>query len=135
MPIFYIGPADYLTVGFERVLLYLTVGFERVLQEYNTTTCGPIYFGKPPNNSHKKEPDLTIVTTLYPNDFYYYDSSTEKLKKVAMIYQHLLNNPKYIFIRHEDAPVLEGEYATNVYFLTPLHNRYIVPSYFPPTIV
>ena len=121
IPIFYIGPTDYLTVG-----------FERVLQEYNTTTCGPIYFGKPPKN---EEPNLTIVTTSYPNDFYDDSSTTAKVNEGDGKYRHLLNNPKYIFICHEDAPFLEGEDATNVYFLTPLHNRYVVPSYFPPSIV
>lgn len=107
IPHFYVGPEDMLTVG-----------FESILQEYNTTTCGPIYFGKPNN------PDLTIVTTSYPNDF---DPSDKHQ------YHKLINDPRYIFICHEDAPFLEQ--TTNVFFLTPLHNRYIIPSFFPPTLV
>jgi len=109
IPHFYVGP-DYM----------LTVGFERVLREYNATTCGPIYFGTP-----EVDPHLTIVTTSYPSDF----QPGHKRQ-----YHNLINDPRYIFICHEDAPLLE-ENATNVFFLTPRHNRYIVPSFFPPAFV
>ena len=111
IPHFYVGP-EYM----------LTVGFERVLREFNdTTSCGPIFFGEPTN------PDLTIVTTAYPSNF---DTSSGNKKQ----YQPLINDPRYIFICHEDTPFLE-ENATNVFFLTPLHKRYIIPSFFPPAIV
>lgn len=106
-PHFYVGHPDMLTMG-----------FERVLQEYNTTTCGPIFFGVPSN------PHLTIVTTSYPDNF----RPDHQLQ-----YHTLLNDPRYIFICHEDAPFLEN--TTNVFFLTPRHNRYVIPSFFPPSIV
>jgi hypothetical protein len=108
IPQFYIGPDEMLTVG-----------FEKVLEEYNTTTCGPLFFGKPPTNPH-----LTIMTTSYPAHF---EPTHQKQ------YHKLINDPRYIFICHEDAPQLEN--VTNVFFLTPRHNRYIIPSFFPPTIV
>ncbi|KAL7549459.1 hypothetical protein ACHAWF_012726 [Thalassiosira exigua] len=108
IPHFYIGPWEMLTVG-----------FEDVLREYNTTTCGPLFFGKPP-----VEPSLTIVTTAYPTNFAIDDPKQ---------YHKLIGDPRYIFICHEDAPFLEN--ATNVFFLTPRHNRYVVPSFFPPSIV
>eukprot|EP00571_Detonula_confervacea_P008119 CAMPEP_0172317966 /NCGR_PEP_ID=MMETSP1058-20130122/33441_1 /TAXON_ID=83371 /ORGANISM="Detonula confervacea, Strain CCMP 353" /LENGTH=393 /DNA_ID=CAMNT_0013032665 /DNA_START=340 /DNA_END=1521 /DNA_ORIENTATION=+ len=108
LPHFYIGPEEYLTSG-----------FESVLQEYNTTTCGPIFFGTP------KDPQLTVVTTSYPSDF---EPSSKRQ------YHKKINDPRYIFICHEDAPSLE-ENASNVFFLTPRHNRYIIPSFFPPALV
>ena len=111
IPQFYVGPSEMLTIG-----------FERVLQEYNKTTCGPIYFGTP------KEADLTIVTTSYPSNF----DIDDKDKKG---YYNLINNPQYIFICHENGPPELEENATNVYFLTPSHKRYIIPSFFPPSLV
>ena len=105
-PHFYIGPAD--------MMLH---DFKKVLSEYNTTTCGPIFFGEPP------EPDLTIITTSYADSF----------KDPATIAK--LNDPKHLFICHNDAPHLEGDNASSVFWLTPHHSRYVVPSYFPPTMV
>ncbi|KAL7529322.1 hypothetical protein ACHAXR_002903, partial [Thalassiosira sp. AJA248-18] len=110
IPHFYVGPE-----------VMLTRGFERILQEYNTTTCGPIFVGAP-----NEDPHLTIVTTSYPNDFE---------PGHVRGYHKLINNPKYIFICHEDAPPSLEENATNVFFLTPHHSRYIIPSFFPPTLV
>mmetsp|Transcript_9039 Transcript_9039/g.22064 ORF Transcript_9039/g.22064 Transcript_9039/m.22064 type:complete len:474 (+) Transcript_9039:301-1722(+) len=111
-PHFYVGPDEMLTIG-----------FENVLREYNTTTCGPIFFGTP------KISHLTIVTTSYPSEF----GPGGPIEK----FYNRINDPRYIFICHEDAqsyPFLEDN-ATNVFFLTPLHRRYIIPSVFPPSIV
>mmetsp|Transcript_5700 Transcript_5700/g.12354 ORF Transcript_5700/g.12354 Transcript_5700/m.12354 type:complete len:447 (-) Transcript_5700:217-1557(-) len=115
IPHFYIGPLDMLTPS-----------FEQILTEYNTTTsCGPIHFGTPPPQNNNN-PHLTIVTTSYPNDF---EPDHERQ------YHKLINDTRYIFICHEDAPTSLEVSAMNVFFLTPLHKRYIVPSFFPPTIV
>jgi hypothetical protein len=90
---------------------------KKILQEYNRTTCGPIYF-----TSEKPEAtDLTIVTTSYPKNF-----------EDDPNYLGLINNSSYIFICHEEDLFLE-ENATNVYFLTPHHKRNILPSFFPPS--
>ncbi|KAL7546114.1 hypothetical protein ACHAWF_013452, partial [Thalassiosira exigua] len=117
LPEFYIGPADKLSSG-----------FQRVLEEFNRTTCGPIYFGTPPKNTDGRQ-QLTIVTTSYPKYF---------APSHPLGYYNLINNPRYVFICHEDPGekyALLEENATNVYFLTPKYKRYIVPSYFPPTLV
>ncbi|KAL3759058.1 hypothetical protein ACHAWU_008667 [Discostella pseudostelligera] len=108
IPHFYIGPEGFLGPG-----------FQRILREFNTTTCGPIFFGKP------EDPNITIVTTSYQHNFM--DNETE------IQYRALINDTRYIFICHDDHPSLE--YAENIFFLTPSHKRYIVPSYFPPSLV
>ena len=87
-----------------------------VFAELNKTSCGPIFFGTP------STPDLTVVTTMYK------DSFNENYKKE-------LRDPSKIFICHDDAPALEGDNVTNVYWLTPRHSRYVVPKFSPPTIV
>jgi len=113
IPHFYIGP-----------MKWLTPGFIRILEEYNTTTCGPIFLGTP-----RDPPDLTIVTTSYPDNF----NPENRLPKVKNFKK--INDPKYIFICHEEAPLSLEENATNVFWLTPRHERYVVPSFFPPAIV
>jgi trehalose utilization protein len=47
----------------------------------------------------------------------------------------MFNDSRNINICHNDAPTLEGDNVTNVFWLTPRHSRYVVPKYFPPTIV
>ena len=108
VPSFYVGPSHYLTHG-----------FEKVLAKYNETTCGPIYLGTP-----ESRPDLTVVTTTYPNNF-------EEGSK----YWQLRNDPRYIFICHEDGGERLEANASSVYFLTPKHTNHLVPDYFPPSIV
>lgn len=116
IPHFYVGPREYLTPG-----------FERILREYNTTTCGPIFFGTP------ESPNLTIVTTAYESNFRGNPKVRRRYGKYHRPGKWLLNDPRYIFICHDDAPSLEN--ASNVFFLTPRHERCIVPSFFPPSIV
>ncbi|KAL7516387.1 hypothetical protein ACHAWX_001411 [Stephanocyclus meneghinianus] len=108
IPYFYFGPESF--VGSD---------LRRILHEFNKTTCGPIYIGTPSTQ------DVTLHTTTYATDWYGKNKDFEYLEK--------LNDERHIFICHNDAPIVEG--ANNVFFLTPLHNRYIVPSFFPPTIV
>mmetsp|Transcript_15573 Transcript_15573/g.32942 ORF Transcript_15573/g.32942 Transcript_15573/m.32942 type:complete len:479 (+) Transcript_15573:169-1605(+) len=115
IPHFYIGP-----------MKFLSQGFLRILEEYNTTTCGPIFLGTPPRYD---DPDLTIVTTSYPKHF----NPENRLPKVKNFKK--INDPKYIFICHEEGPPSLEENATNVFWLTPRHERYVVPSFFPPAIV
>ena len=107
VPHFYIGPDGFISLA-----------LKKIIQEYNRTTCGPIYF----TSEKPKTTDLTIVTTSYPKNFAFSNDS----------YLGLINNSNYIFICHEEDLFLE-ENATNVYFLTPRHKRHILPSYFPPT--
>ena len=108
VPSFYVGPSDYLTLG-----------FEKVLAKYNETTCGPIYLGTP-----KSRPDLTVVTTTYPGNF-----------EEGSDYWQLRNDPRYIFICHEDGGERLEANASSVYFLTPKHTNHLVPDYFPPSFV
>lgn len=116
-PRFFLGP--------ERHILS---GTRRILREFNDTIapiCGPLFIGSPSELGETKEPDLTVVTTTYPIQL----GGDSKDPKQA----HLVNDERYLIICHEDARFLEN--ATNVYFLTPLHRRYIVPEYFPPSFV
>lgn len=108
IPYFYFGPESF--VGSD---------LRRILHEFNKTTCGPIDIGTPSTQ------DVILHTTTYATDWYGKNKDFEYLEK--------LNDERHIFICHNDAPIVEG--ANNVFFLTPLHNRYIVPSFFPPTIV
>ncbi|KAL3783599.1 hypothetical protein HJC23_002103 [Cyclotella cryptica] len=108
IPHFYFGPESFVRSD-----------LRRILQEFNETTCGPILIGTP------STPDVTLHTTTYATDWYGRNKEFDYLEK--------LNDERHIFICHNDAPIVEG--ANNVYFLTPLHNRYMVPSFFPPTIV
>ncbi|KAL3756381.1 hypothetical protein ACHAWU_003454 [Discostella pseudostelligera] len=108
VPHFYIGPEGFLSSG-----------LQEILREYNTSTCGPIFFGSPEN------PNLTIVTTSYKGNFIGNETTSQ--------YRTLINDTRYIFICHDAYPSLE--YAEKIYFLTPRHRRYIVPSYFPPSLV
>lgn len=109
IPQFYLGPS-----------LYVKEDLRRILAELNTTSCGPIYIGKP-----TVKPQLTVVTTKY-RDHLICDNATSC---------EYLRDPRYIYICHDDAPHLEGDNASSVYWLTPLHSRYILPTFFPPTIV
>ena len=106
-PRFYFGPEKFISPA-----------LKKILEAYNTTTCGPVLFGTPP-----QEPDLTIVTTAYSQNFV----------RTRYGYYKKLDDPRYIFICHDDAPDFEN--ATSVYFLTPRHNNYIVPTHFPPTMI
>ena len=108
IPHFYIGPEGFMSPGLKEILI-----------EYNDTTCGPIFFGIP-----GKKPNLTIVTTSYPGNFVSDEGDNQ--------YRRLINDTRYIFICHEDSPSIEED-AANVFFLTPRHKRFILPSYFPPT--
>jgi len=110
VPHFYVGPEKYISDG-----------FEKVLTEFNKTTCGPIIIGKP-----TKIADLTITTTTYGGQ-YTEGFPNNVLKK--------LNHTNLIFICHETANGVEGVHSKNVFWLTPRHSRYIVPTFFPPTIV
>eukprot|EP00984_Skeletonema_dohrnii_P030710 scaffold22420_cov139-Skeletonema_dohrnii-CCMP3373.AAC.7 len=110
VPHFYVGPEKYISDG-----------FKKVLTEFNKTTCGPIIIGKP-----TKIPDLTITTTTYGGQ-YTEGFPNNVLKK--------LNHTNLIFICHETVNGVEGVHAKNVFWLTPRHSRYIVPTFFPPTIV
>lgn len=114
-PHFYIGPK-----------LYVNTGFRRVLAEFNNTSCGPIFIDKPP-----VEPHLTIFTTTYCDHLL--DEQNSISNGYYKKFGSKVNDTKYIFICHDNCP--HAEWAPNVYFLTPRHNRYIVPSFFPPTIV
>ena len=110
VPHFYIGPKDFISDG-----------FEKVLTEFNRTSCGPIFVGSP------TEPvDLTIITTTYAMSF----NDKNDGNFLAMV-----NDTSKIFICHESAPAVEGDHAKNVFWLTPQHSRYIVPTFFPPVIV
>ena len=108
VPRFFVGPSEYLTLG-----------FEKILSKFNETTCGPIFLGTP-----ESRPDLTVVTTTYPNNFV--DGGQ---------YWDLRNDPRYIFICHEDGGERLEKNASSVYFLTPKHTNFLVPSYFPPSFV
>jgi hypothetical protein len=110
IPQFYFGP-EY----------FVKPDLRRILAEFNTTTCGPIFIGTPP------DPQITLHTTTYAADWYGANKEFEHLDK--------LNDPKHIFICHTDAPMVDEEGISNVFFLTPLHRMYIVPSFFPQTIV
>jgi hypothetical protein len=123
VPHFYIGPDGFISLP-----------LKKIIQEYNRTTCGPIYF-----TSEKPEAtDLTIVTTSYPKNFafsivdYNDDENDDDEYEEDPNYLGLINNSSYIFICHEEDLFLE-ENATNVYFLTPRHKRNILPSFFPPS--
>ena len=107
VPHFYIGPNGFISLA-----------LKKIIQEYNRTTCGPIYF----TSEKPKSTDLTIVTTSYPASFANSDTDTSC--------HGLINNSKCIFYLAMNKTFLE-ENATNVYFLTPRHKRYILPSYFP----
>jgi hypothetical protein len=108
VPHFYFGPEGFVNDD-----------LRRILQEYNQTTCGPIFFGTPTN------PKVALHTTTYATDWYGKNTNFHHMDKI--------NQPGHIFICHDDAPRVDG--ASNIFFLTPAHNRYIVPSFFPPTIV
>ena len=110
IPHFYLGPPDYVKED-----------LRRILAEFNTTSCGPIYFGKP-----SVTPQLTIVTTRRGHHFTCDDNATSC--------KHL-RDPRKIYICHDEAPSFEGDNASSIYWLTPLHSRYILPTFFPPTIV
>lgn len=110
IPHFYIGPENMVLDDLRRILV-----------EFNNSACGPIFVGKPPIQN----PHLTIFTTIYGGHF-----SNEDY------YQHYgskLNDTRYIFMCHEDVPEMERN--PNVYWLTPRHTRYVVPSFFPPAFV
>jgi len=53
VPLFYVGPTDFISDG-----------FKKVLTEFNRTSCGPIFVGSP-----TKPADLTIITTSYAMSF------------------------------------------------------------------
>mmetsp|Transcript_29270 Transcript_29270/g.66106 ORF Transcript_29270/g.66106 Transcript_29270/m.66106 type:complete len:412 (-) Transcript_29270:235-1470(-) len=108
VPSFFVGPRHYLTLG-----------FEKILAKFNETSCGPIFLGTP-----ESRPDLTVVTTTYPSNF-----------EEGSMYWKLRNDPRYIFICHEDGGERLEANASSVYFLTPKHTNYVVPSYFPPSFV
>ena len=109
VPHFYVGPEGYISDG-----------FKKVLTEFNKTACGPIIIGMPDRC------DLTIVTTTYGGN-YREKNPNNVLKK--------LNRTNQIYICHESVDGVGGDHAKNVFWLTPRHSRYIVPTYFPPTIV
>mmetsp|Transcript_23703 Transcript_23703/g.49035 ORF Transcript_23703/g.49035 Transcript_23703/m.49035 type:complete len:430 (-) Transcript_23703:37-1326(-) len=107
IPTFYLGPVQRIS--------YQTI---EIWKEFNiTSTCGPVHIGTPDN------PDLTVLTTTYNNR----ETYTQEF-----IAKHV-NNSRFLVILHDDSP--EMEYATNIFWLTPLHRRYFIPNYFPPTFV
>ena len=108
VPHFYFGPEKFVQPD-----------LRRILHEYNQTTCGLILFGTP------SMPKVTLHTTTYATDWYGKNPNFPHMDKI--------NQPDHIFICHNNAPNVED--TNNIFFLTPAHNRYIVPSYFPPTIV
>lgn len=108
VPHFYFGPENFVKDD-----------LRRVLRKYNQTTCGHVLFGTP------SDPKVTVHTTTYGSDWYGRNPNFLHLDK--------MNQPGHIFICHNDAPIIEG--VENIFFLTPAHSRYVVPSYFPPTIV
>ena len=112
VPLFYVGPTDFISDG-----------FKKVLTEFNRTSCGPIFVGSP-----TKPADLTIITTSYAMSFN--DENDGDGNYLGMV-----NDTSKIFICHESVPTVEGDHAKNVFWLTPRHSRYIVPTFFPPTIV
>lgn len=75
-----------------------------------------------------KPVNLTIVTTMYGDPFKP-DHDLLKYRPERM------RDPRYIYICHGAAPSLEGDNATSIYWLSPLHSRYIVPTFFPPSLV
>lgn len=78
-PIFCVGPE-----GFVRPDL------RRILEEFNNTTCGPILIGTPPEQSI----DITLHTTSYESKLYRNENRGG--------YSELVNDPKHIFICHDD---------------------------------
>lgn len=106
IPHFYIGPHEL-------------PDLEPIFEELNKTNCGPIFLGTPPSSS----PFINVITTVYAGHIpsrWSFD---------------MLNDNKTIFIFHNSDNSLEGANASNVFWLTPRHSRYVVPKYFPPTIV
>ena len=108
VPHFYFGPENFVRPD-----------LRRIFHEYNQTTCGPILFGTP------SKPTVTLHTTTYATDWYGKNPNFPHMDKI--------NQPGHVFICHNNAPRVER--TSNIIFLTPVHDRYIVPSYFPPTIV
>ena len=106
IPHFYIGP-------------HKLPDLAPVYAELNKTNCGPIFLSKPPSS-----PTIHVITSvLYPG-------------KIPSQYPYeMLNDNKTIFIFHNTDDSMEGANASNVFWLTPRHSRFVVPKYFPPTIV
>ncbi|KAL3925555.1 MAG: hypothetical protein SGILL_000329 [Bacillariaceae sp.] len=94
-----------------------------IYEQFNETirdTCGPIFMGTP------KDKNLTIWTTVYPTDY-------EEESQRGINLRSRMNNTDYIFICHEPGTP-EMEATNNIYWLTPLHRKFIVPWYFPPSV-
>ena len=89
-----------------------------IWREFNESeaACGPIYIDTP------SSPDLTVLTTTYAHPTF-----------TREFIAHNVNNSKFLIICHDDNP--EMEEATNVFWLTPLHNNYFIPNFFPPSFV
>jgi hypothetical protein len=105
VPHFYIGPHPLSALA-------------SIYEELNKTNCGPIFLATPPT-----PPSINVITTAYKGSI------------PAVHPFDMLNDNKTIFIFHDIDDSLEGANASYVFWLTPRHSRFVVPKYFPPTIV